>query len=54
MLRLGKVQAHDKPLVLYMKPEKAAQISKIPRHTSMNQPQLVINIPIRRGLEEQA
>ena len=47
----GKVHGYDEPLLPHMKPEKMAKIlSQLPSRIPMNQPHIVKNIPIRKGL----
>ena len=51
---IGKIHEYDKSLLPNLKPEKAAKIlSQLPSSTpSANQPQMVANISIRRGVEK--
>ena len=49
-ITVGYVHGNDKPLLPQMKSEKAAKILYwLFSGTTMNQPQLVTNIPNRRG-----
>ena len=43
------MHGHDKPLLLHAKLKKAAKILPQLPNTSIHQPQLVTNIPNRRG-----
>ena len=51
-ITVGKIHGHDKFLLPYLKPEKAAKIlSELPSYTtSINQQQRLANISIRRGV----
>ena len=51
-LTVGKRHGHDKSLLPNLKPQKAAKIlSLLPSSTSsINQPQIITNVPIRRGV----
>ena len=53
-ITIEKAHGNDKPLLSHMKPEKATTIIyQIPSGTTMSQPQLIINLPIRKGLKRQ-
>ena len=50
-IAVGKLHGHDKPLLPKLKPEEAVKtLSHVSSSIPRNQPQLVTNVPITRGM----